>query len=425
MVTFADIVKFEYNEQDVDKDIRLLLSSGRFHPAYADMVRNFLQNEINNCKHQINDRNHHLTIFEQNTMNEDVLRRKPDDINPILDRLEFNPEQREFWFNYFVNPVHGRQKEPPLSVLQNGEKKEMMFPFGLVTDAFYTTYTQIHELMHGVQGKYFTSDIPDNFYQEQYKLLYQGKSRDEAKALQLAKNPELKKEFHYNRCFKEMQANSAAACYMMLKAVETGDKNIISAVEKRLLNESASMSGALMNENLGLAYFEYPATKQIIDDVKQGKCAHLLDDNGLLNWRELYVYTKTKIDEMGYSKDDMYQSLETAKKLKKIRAEHPGNKEEFLRAVAEQIPDMEYPHNKICAQFIEAQRAFVYDNSKTLHQFYHRLGNKSSREKMLEDATPQAVKNIEEYRKIYQTGKTINRYILERTLQREREPRQR
>lgn len=117
----------------------------------------------------------------------------------------------------------------------------------------------------------------------------------------------------------EMQANAAASCYMMLQAVSTGDENIIAAVEKRLVNEAASMSGALMNENLGLAYFEYPATKNIIAEAKQGKCGHLLNGKGLLDWKQLYAYTQTKVEEMGYNKEDMAKSLETAKMLKELK----------------------------------------------------------------------------------------------------------
>lgn len=424
MVNFSDIINFQYTEQDVDKDIKLLLSSGRFHPAYADIVRNFLQPEIDNCLNAVNDSKHHLTIFNQNTM-EDVLKRKPDDINPILNRLKFLPEKREFWFNYFVNPTHGRQKEPPLSVLQNGDKKEIMLPFGLVTDAFYTTYTEIHELMHGVQEKYFSSEICDDFYHDHYELLYQGKSRDEAKAIQLADHRELKKELYYIRCFKEQQANSAATCYMMLKAVRTGNDNIISIVEKRLLNESASMSGALMNENLGLAYFEYPATKQIIAEIKQRKCTHLLNKEGLLNWPELYNYTKSKIDEMGYGKEDMYKSLETAKTLKRIRTDYPNDKNAFLQEVTKQIPNMDYPHNKICVQFVEAQQNFIDDRSKNLHNFYHRLANPNLREQILINTTPQMIAKIEEYIKIYQTGKRATQHILCRFIERAREERTR
>lgn len=406
MFTFSDIVNFQYTDKEVDKDIRHLLKTDEFKPLYADMVRGFLASEIANCKQTIDDENHHLTIQIKDTMLEDGLTRTPEEINPILDRLGFAPEIREFWFNYYVNPTHGQQKSPPLGDLQNGNKKEISTPFGLAIDAFYTTYTEIHELMHGVQGKYFKSERTDSFNEEHYQLLYQGKSRDEAKAIQRANNPDLAKDLQYDRSFKEMQANSAATCYMMLHAVRTGDKNIISAVEKRLLNESAAMSGALMREDLGLAYFEYPATKKIIEEVKQGKCDYLLSSKGLLNWKELYVYTKDKVEEMGYSKEDIFTSLKTAKMLSEIKGRHIGNKDAFLEEVFVTAPTLESPHNKIFNHFVEAQKDFVWDKSKDLHKFYHRLGAKSLKEKTLETATPQNVPNIEEYRRIYQINKS-------------------
>jgi len=197
----------------------------------------------------------------------------------------------------------------------------------------------------------------------------------------------------------------------MLKAVETGDKDLITKVEKRLLNESASMSGALMNERLGLAYFEYPATKKIIDEVKQGKCAHLLNKDGLLNWPELYKYTKDKVAEMGYTKEDMNASLQTAKMLKEIKAKHSDNKEEFLAAVEQEAANVPYPHNKIFNQFVEAQRDYTPDSSQNLHRFYDYLGVKDNREALLEKADSKSIPNIEEYRAIYlqsQSDKNMN-----------------
>ncbi len=407
MITFSDIVNFKYNEQDVDNDIRHLLKTGEFKPAYENTVREFLSAEIQNCAQSINDKNFHLNVFNQGSMSEDALKKTPAEIIPLLDRLEFDAKKREFWYNYFVNPKYGRQKTPPLSVLINNNKKEVILPFGLVTDPFYTVYTEIHELMHGVQAKYFTSSDDDKDTLEHYELLYKGLSRDEAKAIQKAKNPNFSKESHYERCFIEMQANSAATCYMMLQAVRTGDKNIIDMVEKRLLNESAAMSGALMNERLGLAYFEYPATKQIVEEVKEGKCTHLLNEKGLLNWQELYKYTKDKIDNMGYSKEDMVSSLETAKMLQEISNQYPHSKAEFLSAVEKQAQTLEHPHSTIFNHFVEAQRVYKRDESKSLHNFYHRIGANTLRNKMLNETTEQTVPNIEEYRKIYQTNKIL------------------
>lgn len=82
-------------------------------------------------------------------------------------------------------------------------KKEDITPFGLVTDPFYTVYTEIHELMHGAQAKYFTSSDSDKTTLEHYELLYKGLSRDEAKRIQKAKNPNSSKDSHYERCFIE------------------------------------------------------------------------------------------------------------------------------------------------------------------------------------------------------------------------------
>lgn len=417
MVGFSDIINFKYDADDVDRDIKHLLATDEFHPAYADLVREFLAPEIANCKKTVDDDIHHLQIHIHGPMCEDALTRTPGELNPELDWLGFNAEKRKFWYDYFVHPKFGRQKTPPLSILQNGNKKVIMYPFGLSQDAFYSVYTEIHELMHGMQAKCDDSGKEDKYLKEHYELLYQGKSRDEAKAIQTAKNPRLKSETHYGRCIREMQANSAATTYMMLKAVETGDEKVIAAVEKRLLNESASMSGALMNERLGLAYFEYPATKKIIEEVKKGKCAHLLNKNGLLNWQELYKYTKDKVAEMGYTKEDMNTSLQTAKMLREIKTKHPDNKEEFLSEVEQQAGNLPHPHNKIFRQFVEAQRDFTPDSSKNLHRFYDYLGVKDNREEMLKKTDSQNVPNIEEYRQIYAQNRNNKKQNISAILQ--------
>lgn len=421
MPTFAEIVNFKYGAPEVDRDIRHLLATGEFKPAYAETVRAFLLPEIANCKHTIDDETCRLNVHMQGPMCDDALTKTPEQINPILDRLKFSPKKRAFWFDYFVHPVHERQKAPPLSILQNGGKKEIINPFGLATDAFYSVYTEIHELMHGCQAKYFAPAHSGKFYQEHYELLYAGKSRDEAITIQTARNPELAAALHSERCFMEMQANAAASCYMMLQAVSTGDENIIAAVEKRLVNEAASMSGALMNENLGLAYFEYPATKNIIAEAKQGKCGHLLNGKGLLDWKKLYAYTQTKVEEMGYNKEDMAKSLETAKMLKEFKKRCGNDKEAFLNEVCTLASQLEHPHGRIFRDFVAAQREFVPDDSKKLHFFYHRLGIESSRDETLAAALPENVPNIEEYRKIWQAHKNMKTPWLTARLKRERE----
>ncbi len=420
MVTFSDIINFQYGETEVDKDICHLLQTDKFKPAYADITREFLAPEIANCQQAVNDENHLLTVREQNTMSEDNLTRDEKELSEALGWLDFSSDKREFWHNYFTNPPHGRQKAPPLCVLQNNNKKYITMPFGMTKDAFYTTYTEIHELMHGVQAKYFNPEETKGFHKDHYELLYQGKSRDEALTIQTANNPELVKQRHYERCFKEMQANSAATCYMMLQACRTGDKSIIDKVEQRLLNESAAMSGALMNENLGLAYFEYPATKKIIEDVKSGKCDNLLNDKGLLDWKALYNYTKTKVDEMGYSKDDMYESLQTAKLLKGLRAKHPDNKDVFLQEVEKLAPTLKAPHNKIFNHFAEAQRVFKPERSGMLNFFYFRLANKDTRDELLAKFDNQSIPNIEKYRQIHQDKKNTGIMNIVQSLKRVR-----
>lgn len=404
-MTFSDVINFKYDDAAVDKDIRHLLRTGQFKPAYADAVREFMAAEIANCQKTINDEHYHLTVLPQGPMCEDVLKRDPRDINPILDRLNFDPVRRDFWYNYFVNPKYGRQKHPPLLRLKNGDKTELMSVFGLVTDAFYSIYTEIHELMHACQDKFMADPEKDKRDLRLYELLYTGISLDAAHDAMAENNPDLRAEKHARRCFIEMQANSAGACYMMLQAVRSGDASLVAAVEKRLKNEAASMSGALMNENLGLAYFEYPATKKIIEEVKSGKCANLLNPDGLLDWRALFEYTKRKIAEMGYDARAMSESKKTAVILKDLKAKHPNDKTAFLAAVESVAPTLAHPHNKICLDFVAAQRDYTPDNSKNLHNFYHRIGAPSFRESALEKATPETVPHIDEYRNIYAAAK--------------------
>ena len=62
MVTFSDIINFKYESQDVDNDIRHLLTTGEFKPAYENLVREFLSVEIANCKQHVDDENFCLNI---------------------------------------------------------------------------------------------------------------------------------------------------------------------------------------------------------------------------------------------------------------------------------------------------------------------------------------------------------------------------
>ena len=119
---------------------------------------------------------------------------------------------------------------------------------------------------------------------------------------------------------------------------------------------------------------------------------------------------------MGYSKDDMITSLETTKMLQNIRTQYPNNKAEFLTAVEKQAPMLKHPHSTIFNHFVEAQRVYQRDTGKNLHNFYHRLGAKTLRDKMLAETTEQIIPNIEEYRKIYQETKTNKNQMISNIL---------
>lgn len=93
MPTFAEIVNFKYGAPEVDRDIRYLLATGEFKPAYAETVRAFLLPEIANCKHTIDDETCRLNVHMQGPMCDDALTKTPEQINPILDRLKFSPKK--------------------------------------------------------------------------------------------------------------------------------------------------------------------------------------------------------------------------------------------------------------------------------------------------------------------------------------------
>ena len=113
MVRFSDIVNFKYDAEEVDQDIRQLLKTGKFNPAYAAAVREFLAEEIENCQKAVNDDKNHLSVHRQGTMCEDALTRTPEEIEPVLNWLGYPADKREFWFDYFVHPKFGRQKAHP------------------------------------------------------------------------------------------------------------------------------------------------------------------------------------------------------------------------------------------------------------------------------------------------------------------------
>ena len=140
MITFSDIVNFLYDDQDVDNDIRYLLKTGEFKPAYENIVREFLSLEIENCKQQINDENFHLNVFNQGTMSEDALRKTPEEITPLLDRLGFDttrsfswPEKSVkyafqrlacHWSMIRIVPLEGSSRKPCLHSKQISNKAE-------------------------------------------------------------------------------------------------------------------------------------------------------------------------------------------------------------------------------------------------------------------------------------------------------------
>lgn len=365
-VDFKTIVNYQNNEEILVKDIRTLLSKGTYRPSYTDLIHSYLSDEIDNFMNYFKgDVPFNLTIDYLGSVCNSEMKPSPEKINQFLKshHIDDKAEQERFKSN-LVNECFGSGFI--CSYKGKADKRERVYFYDVVENPFYTIYTFAHELTHAMQDK--------NRYQI-YGLTDEKHLRD----------------------YKEIHANLTADTFLMIKALQTGNANLIKETQEKLLFISSQMSNVMKTPDLGIRYFEWKGLKSVLSDLPQ-HYKEMLTPDGKINWNSLYSYTAQKVEEIDYTplKVDKAKKF-LAEKVRPLWGKETTNKE-FFKSI-KKIPAAD----AIFADFYEGFDYFIKhpktDLQKT-EQFYQKLANPTMRTERLFASYNNSIPYIELYRKL-------------------------
>ena len=159
--------------------------------------------------------------------------------------------------------------------------------------------------------------------------------------------------------YSDVQAFAGAAAYLMIKAVQSGRKDLIEQTEKFVLLKTASLSENLLNVQHCVLNCAYPAVKNLVGQIKNHGAAAYLDPQGWVDWKKLYDYTLSEAKNIDYSPHAIMDVRQNEGKLLQVMVKQYPERRQMLN-ILPWCP--EYKNSKILQDFVEAQKFYLNNN---------------------------------------------------------------
>lgn len=365
-VDFETLVNYKNDESVLVKDIRTLLSKGSYKPSCVDFIHPYLSQEIDNFMNYFKgDAPFNLTIDYLGSVCDFDMRPSSEKIAQFLKEhhIDDKAEQERFKFN-LVNECFGSGFI--CSYKGKDDNRERVYFYDVVENPFYTVYTFAHELTHAMQDK--------NHYQI-YGFTDEKHLRD----------------------YEEIHANLTADTFLMIKALQTGNADIVKQTQEKLLFISSQMSNVMKTPDLGIRYFEWKGLKNITSDLPK-HYKKMLTADGKINWNSLYAYTTQKVEEMDYTP----LKVEKAKKFLAENVSPLWKKDTTNKEFLEEIKKLPKTDD-IFADFCEGFDYFMKHprtDLQKIEEFYQKLANPMMRKERLFANYNNSIPHIEAFRKL-------------------------
>ena len=367
-MNFANIVFYDYSKRQIDSDIQKLLETGAYRPSYAGLVRAFLTSEIRNFyRHFGPTGKQDLSIEYIGSVCDDRAYPDPQKFNDFLAQNDISDKAEQLLLKKTtVSEAFGS------GFIRNyqtskGKSKAVYF-YDMPENPFYSVYTFCHEMTHALQDK--------NHYGV-YDLDKKGMAD-----------------------YREIHANLTAATFMMVKALQTDQSDVVRQTAQNLEHLSAKMSNVMKNPRLGVRYFDWKGLKAMLTEIPD-HYQSLLDKSGQVDWNRLYTYTAQKVLQMDYTP----QKVTAAKKLLSDKIvpvwqseQAAGNNASFFN----QIRKFQ-GQNEIVDDFLDAFPHTLNHAGDTekMEQFHQMIANPLYRESRLLSSSFDGISNISAYREMY------------------------
>ena len=367
-MNFSEIVFYDYPETKIDADIQKLMKTGGYQPTFTGLVRAFLASEIRHFYghfgqsdkmdliiNYIGDICNDKGVPDFSKVNAFLKR------NDIIEKTELKEKTvRESFGSGYIHNYHDSKG-----------KNKLVYFYDMVGNPFDTIYTFAHEMTHAMQDK--------NNY-----TVYNLDKKEIAD-------------------YREIHANLTAATFMMVKALQTGQDQVIHQTTEKLKQLSSKMAHVMKRPELGIRYFDWKGLGNVLSELPDNY-QKLLDTSGHIDWNRLYDYTEKKVCQMDYTPD----KVQSAKKLLSDRVAPIWQNENCTNQTFFEQAKKHQGQNEIVDDFLNAFSYHLGHRTTTnkLEAFYQQLANPIYRNDRLFSASNNDIPNIAIYRKLYSDDST-------------------
>ena len=355
---FAEIAGYGHSEQQEPEDVKSVSGNVVCQISFLQRLRRYITERISHFFPYINDSKYQVHFL----LPEKFKAEKCGDFTAKVLKVRHPARYEKTSADLTAALIKGKVSGHVFSVLSEGGKKHIIAVLGGVEkvhsddNRLEALYNNVHTMFRVMQEKYLYPEYFDNIERQSWLWREKGLPEEKISAMLKATNFNYEKVRKITGFYGNVQAYAGAAAYLMIKAVQSGHRDLVDSVEAFVLRRSAAMSESLLDTQNCILNCHYQVVKNLITQIKDHGAAAYLDPQGWVDWKKLYDYTLSEVKNIDYTPHAIMDVRQKeGKLLQALNRQYPDRRQ--MLNILQWCP--EYKSSKILQDFIEAQLFYL------------------------------------------------------------------
>jgi len=305
MLRFADLT---YSDEELEQDAVHYLETQVYEPSYAEKVKEFIAADVADFKRYYDDSDYlFLNVFydeyrlpqavpDNDKVPNTDLPRLTAFLEKKMARLDVSDEDIEHYALMldaeFKKNAYCSHMEPFFSGYDAIAATVLV---GYSRNPLFSIYSVAREWCMALHLKNMHPMLVRKFGYRYQEILFNYTGEEKLKRL-LDFRDKYKHTFKNIGILRAIHSSVFAYAYLFLKSVQT--KEVITAEE--FILDSSSSKVTLLLQGESISNFDYPVTKYVLEQFKEGYYKKFFLEDGRIDWEYLYKFTFDAIKNAGF-----------------------------------------------------------------------------------------------------------------------------
>lgn len=305
MLRFADLT---YSDEELEQDAVHYLETQVYEPSYAEKVKEFVAADVADFKRYYDDTDYlFLNIFydeyrlPQTTPDNDKvpntdLPRLTSFLEKKMARLDVSDEEAEHYALMldaeFKKNAYCSHMEPYFAGYDSITAAVLV---GYSRNPLFSVYSMAREWCMALHLKNMHPMLVRKFGYRYQEIQFNYTGEEKLRRL-VDFRDKYKHTFKNIGILRAIHSSVFAYAYLFLKGVQTKE---VKTAEDFIL-ESSSSKVTLLLQGESIRNFDYPVTKHVLEQFKEGKYKEFFLEDGGIDWEYLYKFTFDAIKDAGF-----------------------------------------------------------------------------------------------------------------------------